>query len=159
MSKISPCLWYAREAEEAANFYISLVPDSRINHVQRNLVENPSGKPGTVLLVDFTVGGQRFLALNGDQKMQHTYAVSFFIECDDQAEVDRLWDGLIAGGGKHEHCGWLQDRWGVYWQVVPRLLPRLLADPDQAKASRVMQAMMGMIKLDIAGLQAAYDGA
>jgi predicted 3-demethylubiquinone-9 3-methyltransferase (glyoxalase superfamily) len=109
-------------------------------------------------MVEFTLAGQRFLALNGGMPQEHTHAVSFSVDCADQAEVDRLWDGLCAGGSPVQ-CGWLKDRYGVSWQIVPSALPKLLGDPDPAKARRVMQAMLKMIKLDIAGLQAAYDGA
>jgi predicted 3-demethylubiquinone-9 3-methyltransferase (glyoxalase superfamily) len=157
MSKITPCLWFDGEAEEAARFYVSLLPDSRIDHVQRNVVDGPSGKAGTVLVVEFTLGGRRFLALNGGMRFEYTHAVSFAVDCADQAEVDRLWRTLSAGG-QVERCGWLKDRYGVSWQILPSVLPKLLADPDRAKAQRVMQAMLQMIKLDIAGLQAAYDG-
>ncbi|MFG1427081.1 VOC family protein [Roseixanthobacter glucoisosaccharinicivorans] len=157
MSKISPCLWFEREAEEAANFYVSLLPDSRIEHVQRNVSDSPGGKAGTVLVVDFTLAGQRFMALNGGTRVEHTHAVSFKIDCADQAEVDHLWDAL-AQGGRIERCGWLQDRFGVPWQIVPRVLPQLLGDPDPAKAQRVMAAMLGMVKLDIAALKAAHAG-
>jgi predicted 3-demethylubiquinone-9 3-methyltransferase (glyoxalase superfamily) len=157
MSKIAPCLWFDGEAEEAARFYVSLLPDSRIDHVQKNVTDSPAGKAGSVLVVEFTLAGQRFMALNGGTRFEYTHAVSFHIDCADQAEVDRLWDALSAGG-KVEQCGWLKDRYGVSWQIVPTALPRLLADPDPAKAQRVMQAMLGMIKLDIAGLQAANDG-
>ncbi|TXL72913.1 VOC family protein [Vineibacter terrae] len=158
MSKISPCLWFNGEAEEAAKLYVSLLPDSRIEHVQRNVVDGPTGKAGTVLVVDFTLAGQRFMALNGGMRFEYTHAVSFKIDCADQAEVDRLWDALSAGG-KVEQCGWLKDRFGVSWQIVPSVLPRLLGDPDPARAQRVMQAMLKMVKLDIAALQRARDGA
>jgi predicted 3-demethylubiquinone-9 3-methyltransferase (glyoxalase superfamily) len=158
MSKIAPCLWFDGEAEEAARFYVSLLPDSRIDHIQRNVMDSPGGKAGTVLVVAFTLTGQRFLALNGGQRFEYTHAVSFHIDCADQAEVDRLWEALSAGG-RIERCGWLQDRYGVFWQIVPGILPRLLGDPDPAKAERVMAAMLQMVKIDIAGLQRAYDGA
>jgi predicted 3-demethylubiquinone-9 3-methyltransferase (glyoxalase superfamily) len=158
MSKISPCLWFATEAEEAARFYVSLLPDSRIERVQKNASDSPAGKAGTVLVVDFTLAGQRFMALNGGKKFDFTHAVSFKVDCRDQAEVDKLWDALSAGGSV-EQCGWLKDRYGVSWQIVPTARPKLLGDPDQAKAQRVMQAMMQMVKIDIAALQKAYDGA
>lgn len=157
MSKIAPCLWFDGEAEAAAGFYASLLPDSRVERVQKNPADGPAGKAGTTLVVEFTLAGQRFLALNGGARVPYTHAVSFQVDCADQAEVDRLWDALSAGGAA-ERCGWLRDRYGVPWQIVPTALPRMLADPDPAKAERVMRAMLGMVKLDIAALQAAYDG-
>jgi predicted 3-demethylubiquinone-9 3-methyltransferase (glyoxalase superfamily) len=156
-NKIAPCLWFNGEAEEAAKFYVSLLPDSRIDHVQRNVIDSPGGKEGTVLVVEFTLAGQRYLALNGGMTFEYTHAVSFQIDCADQAEVDRLWDKLSAGG-KVEQCGWLKDRYGVSWQIVPGVLLKMLGDPDREKAKRVMQAMLKMVKLDIAALRAAYDG-
>jgi predicted 3-demethylubiquinone-9 3-methyltransferase (glyoxalase superfamily) len=158
MSKISPCLWFDGEAEEAANFYVSLLPDSRIEKIQRNTVDGRSGKAGTVLVVDFTLGGQRFMALNGGMRFEYTHAVSFKIDCEDQAEVDRLWDALSANGGSVEQCGWLKDRYGVSWQIVPTALGKYLGGADPAGAQRAMQAMLGMVKLDIAGLKKAYEG-
>ena len=158
MSKISPCLWFVSEAEEAANFYVSLLPNSRIEKVQRNTTDTPGGKAGTVLVVDFTLAGQRFLALNGGMKMEYTHAVSFMIDCADQAEVDRLWDALLADGGKAEQCGWLKDRYGVFWQIVPKALMTYIGGSDSAGAQRAMQAMLGMVKLDIEGLKRAYEG-
>jgi len=156
MSKIAPCLWFDGEAEEAAKLYVSLLPDSRIDHVQKNVTDSPAGKAGSVLIVKFTLAGQRFLALNGGTRFEYTHAISFQVDCADQAEVDRLWDGL-SDGGAVERCGWLKDRYGVSWQIVPSVLPQLLGDPDPAKAQRVMQAMLQMIKLDIAGLKAAHS--
>ncbi|MFL6838347.1 MAG: VOC family protein [Bradyrhizobium sp.] len=158
MSKVSPCLWFDGEAEEAAKFYVSLLPDSRIEKIQRNTIDSPGGKAGTVLVVEFTLAGQRFMALNGGMKMEYTHAVSFKIDCADQAEVDRLWDSLLAGGGKAERCGWLQDRFGVSWQIVPSALPKYLGGSDAAGAQRAMQAMLGMVKLDIEGMRRAYEG-
>jgi predicted 3-demethylubiquinone-9 3-methyltransferase (glyoxalase superfamily) len=157
MSKIAPCLWFNNEAEEAANFYVSLLPDSRILHVQKNVSDNPSGKEGSVLIVEFLLAGQRFQALNGGAHFDYSLAASLSVDCADQAEVDRLWDKLSEGGTVLE-CGWLRDRYGVPWQIVPSVLPKMIADPDQAKAKRVMEAMMKMVKIDIATLQRAYDG-
>jgi predicted 3-demethylubiquinone-9 3-methyltransferase (glyoxalase superfamily) len=159
-SKISPCLWFDGEAEEAANLYVSLFSDSHIDHVQRNVTDGPAGKAGTVLVVGFTLAGLRFMALNGGMQFEYTHAISFHVDCADQAEVDRLWDAL-SKGGTIERCGWLKDRFGVSWQIVPTVLSQMLGDPDPVKAQRVMQAMLAMlamIKLDIAGLKAAYDG-
>jgi len=157
MSKISPCLWFDGEAEEAANFYVSLLPDSKIEHVQNNTVDSRAGKAGSVLVVEFTLAGQRFMALNGGKAFDFTHAISFKIDCADQAEVDRYWDALSEGGSL-ERCGWLKDRFGVSWQIVPSVLPKYLGGPDRAGAQRAMQAMMGMVKLDIAGLKQAYEG-
>ena len=156
MSKITPCLWFDGEAEEAARFYVSLLPESRVDHVQKNVTDSPAGKAGSVLIVKFTLAGQRFLALNGGTRFEYTHAISFLVDCVDQTEVDRLWDAL-SDGGSVERCGWLKDRYGVSWQIVPSVLPELLGDPDPVKAQRVMQAMLQMVKLDIAGLQAAHS--
>jgi predicted 3-demethylubiquinone-9 3-methyltransferase (glyoxalase superfamily) len=156
-SKISPCLWFDGEAEEVAKLYVSLFPDSHIDRVQRNVADGPAGKADTVLVVSFTLAGQRFMALNGGSRFEYTHAISFHVDCADQAEVDRLWDALSVGG-TIERCGWLKDRYGVSWQIVPTALSQMLGDPDPVKAQRVMQALLAMSKLDIAGLNAAYDG-
>jgi len=158
MSKISPCLWFDGEAEEAAKFYVSLLPNSKIETVQKNPVDSPAGKAGTVLVVEFTLAGQRFMALNGGMRYDYTPAVSFKVDCEDQAEVDRLWEALCANGGAAVRCGWLRDRFGVSWQIVPTALPRYLGGPDRAGAQRAMAAMLGMVKLDIEGLRRAYEG-
>ena len=158
MSKISPCLWFDGEAEEAAKFYVSLLPDSRIDKIQKNPVDGPAGKAGTVLVVQFTLAGQEYLALNGGMRFEYTHAVSFKIDCKDQVEVDRLWDALSSNGGSVERCGWLRDRYGLYWQIVPSILPELLGGPDRAGAQRAMQAMLKMVKLDIAELRKASKG-
>jgi predicted 3-demethylubiquinone-9 3-methyltransferase (glyoxalase superfamily) len=158
MSKIAPCLWFDGEAEEAAKFYVSLLPDSRIEKVQKNIIDGPAGKTGSVLVVEFTLAGQRFLALNGGMRFEYTHAVSFMIDCADQAEVDRLWDALLADGGQAEQCGWLKDRYGVSWQIVPTALMQYLGGSDKVGAQRVMAAMLQMVKLDIAGLKRAYEG-
>jgi predicted 3-demethylubiquinone-9 3-methyltransferase (glyoxalase superfamily) len=158
MSKISPCLWFESEAGEAANFYVSLLPDSRIETVQKNVTDTPSGKAGSVLVVEFTLAGQRFMALNGGMKFEYTPAVSFKIGCADQAEVDRLWDALCADGGQAGQCGWLKDRYGVSWQIVPDALLTYLGGADRAGAKRAMAAMMKMAKLDVEGLRRAYEG-
>src|SRR5437588_13108898 len=152
MSKISPCLWFDGEAEEAANFYVSLLPDSRIEKVQKNPVDSPAGKAGSVLVVEFTLAGQRFMALNGGKPFDFTHAISFKIDCADQAEVDRLWEALSCNGGSVERCGWLKDRYGVSWQIVPTALTKYLGGSDKGGARRAMAAMVGMVKLDVAGL-------
>jgi predicted 3-demethylubiquinone-9 3-methyltransferase (glyoxalase superfamily) len=158
MSKIAPCLWFDGQAEEAAKFYVSLLPDSRIDKVMKSPAETPSGPAGSVLTVNFTLAGQPFMGLNGGPQFPFTEAVSFTINCEDQAEVDRLWDALIAGGGAPVECGWLRDRFGLSWQIVPKGLMEMLASPDKAKAKRAMEAMLQMIKLDIAALRKAYEG-
>lgn len=158
MTKIAPCLWFDGRAEEAAGYYVSLLPDSCIVRVQTNPIDAPGGKAGSVLVVEFQLAGQRFLALNGGVPADYTHAVSFAIDCEDQAEVDRLWDALLAGGGKAEQCGWLRDRFGVPWQIVPRALLDMLATADTAKSGRVMSALLGMVKIDVAALKRAYEG-
>ena len=158
MSKITPSLWFTNDAEEAANFYVSLLPGSRIEMTQRAPADYPHGKAGQVIVVEFTLAGQRFMALNGGTRFEYTRAVSFVINCADQAEVDRLWDALCAGGGQAERCGWLRDRFGVSWQIVPTALPKYLGGQDRAGAQRAMQAMLGMVKLDISALKKAYEG-
>jgi len=158
MSKISPCLWFNGEAEDAANFYVSLLPDSRIDTVQKNIMDSPAGKAGSVLVVTFTLAGQSFMALNGGTRFDYTQAVSFKIDCEDQAEVDRLWDALTANGGQPNRCGWLRDRYGVHWNIVPTALPKYLGSSNREGAARAMQAMLGMGKLDIAALKRAYEG-
>ncbi len=158
MQKIIPCLWFDGQAEAAATFYASLLPDSRVDKVTRSPADNPSGPAGTVLTVEFTLAGQKYLGLNGGPQFPFTEAVSFQIMCDDQAEVDRLWAALTADGGQESECSWLKDRWGLSWQIVPRQMMELLKDPDPARARRAMQAMMTMRKLDIATLERAADG-
>lgn len=158
MSKISPCLWFDGQAEEAAKFYTSILPDSRIEKVQRAPADTPSGPEGSVLTVDFTLAGQQFIGLNGGPDFSFSEAISFSIDCADQEEVDRLWDALVEGGGEHSVCGWLKDRYGVSWQVIPRQLPELLGGPDPEGAARAMKAMLEMTKIDVAKLREAYEG-
>jgi predicted 3-demethylubiquinone-9 3-methyltransferase (glyoxalase superfamily) len=156
--KVSPCLWFDGQAEEAADLYVSLVPDSRIDRVVRSPADTPSGPEGTVLLVEFTLAGQAFTALNGGPQFKFNESVSFVIDCEGQEEVDRLWAALSADEAA-EQCGWLKDRFGLSWQVIPSALPRLLADPDPAKAKRVMNAMLEMKKIDVAELERAAAAA
>jgi len=158
MSKISPCLWFDGNAEEAAQLYTSLFPNSRIDKVTRSPADNPSTPRGAVLTVDFTLDGQRFIGLNGGPAHLFTEAISFSIDCEDQAEVDRYWDALIEDGGAPDQCGWLKDRFGVSWQVVPRILPELLQSSDPEVAARTMEAMLQMIKLDVDKLREAAQG-
>ena len=158
MRAITPSLWFDGRAEEAAAFYTSLFPDSRTEEITRAAADNPSTKAGEVLLVTFTLAGQPFVGVNGGPQFPFTEAVSFVIDCDDQAEVDRYWAALVEGGGEHGQCGWLKDRFGLSWQVVPREMGAYLAGPDAAGAARAMQAMLRMQKLDLATLRAAYEG-
>jgi predicted 3-demethylubiquinone-9 3-methyltransferase (glyoxalase superfamily) len=158
MSKVSTCLWFGKDAEGAVRLYVSLVPGSSITHVQRSPSDWPGGVVGDVILVTFILGGQSFQALNGGAPASYGTAASISVQCADQAEVDRLWAALSADGGSEIMCGWLRDRWGVPWQVVPEILPRLLADPDPAVAARVFTAMTQMVKLDVATLERAAAG-
>ena len=158
MPTVTPFLWFDKNAEEAAKFYTSVFPNSRIDNVYRSAADNPSTPKGAILTVDFTVDGQRFTALNGGPEFPFTEAVSFAIDCADQAEVDRYWDELLAGGGEPSQCGWLKDRFGLSWQVVPRQLNEYLNGPDRDGAARAMEAMLKMIKLDVEKLREAYEG-
>ena len=155
--KIVPNLWFDSEAEEAAAYYIDVFGSGQVLSVAR-YPEGAPGPTGSVMTVEFEVAGMRFVGINGGPQFPFTEAVSFQVDCADQAEVDRLWDALSADGGAPERCGWIKDRYGVPWQIVPAVLPRMLADPDPAKAERVMRVMLGMAKLDIAALRAAHDG-
>ena len=158
MRKPFPCLWFDGKAEEAAEFYTSLLPDSRVDKVWRSPAETPSGPAGMVLTVDFTLNGQQLQGLNGGPDFSFNEAVSFVIECEDQAEVDQLWDALTANGGEPGPCGWLKDRFGLSWQIVPRQLNELVADLDPERARRAMEAMLKMGKIDVAELQRAANG-
>jgi predicted 3-demethylubiquinone-9 3-methyltransferase (glyoxalase superfamily) len=155
MSKISTCLWFGRDAEAAVRFYVSIVPDSAIENIQRSPAAWPGGAAGDVILISFTLGGQSFQALNGGKPADYGTAASISASCADQAEVDRLWSALTSNGGTEIMCGWLRDRWGIPWQIVPEILPRLLADPDPAVSARVFTAMTKMVKLDVAALERA----
>ena len=157
MQKITPFLWYSKEAEEAAAFYASIFPDSRVSRITALPSESPSGPPGSVKVVEFALFGQPFIAMSAGPLDPFNHAVSFVVNCDDQAELDRYWNALLDGGSA-EQCGWLKDRYGVSWQIVPVALGQMMVDPDRERARRVAAAMMKMVKLDVAGLQAAYDG-
>ena len=157
MSKITPCLWFDNQAEDAANFYVSLLPNSRI----KDVTKYPQGTPGlagTVMVVTFNLAGQEFMALNGGPAFNFTEAVSFQIHTDDQAETDRLWDAFTSNGGAESMCGWCKDRFGLSWQVTPKRLMELMTNPDRAKAGRAAQAMMQMRKIDIARIEEAAAG-
>ena len=159
MNTFYTCLWFDGKAEEAAEFYTALLPDSRIEKVWRSPADTPSGPAGMVLTVDFTLLGSRVQGLNGGPDFRFNEAVSFVIECDDQAEVDRLWDALTADGGEPGPCGWLQDRFGLSWQIAPRELNVLMDDPDPDRARRAMEAMLKMGKIEVNERRRAADAA
>lgn len=155
-TRIFPFLWYAREAEEAAKFYASIFPDSRVDRVTTMLSETPSGPPGSVKVVDFTLFGQKFQAMTAGPHHDFNDAISMVVLCEDQAELDGYWNALLEGGGTEQACGWLIDKFGLRWQVMPARLVDMMADPDPARSKRVTDAMLQMIKLDIAQLEKAY---
>ena len=157
MQKVTPYLWFDGQAENAARFYVSLLPDSRVEAVTRAPADTPSGPAGMVLTVEFTLSGVRFVGLNGGPYYRFTEAFSLQIACEDQAEVDRLWSAL-SDGGSEGRCGWLKDRWGMSWQIVPRRLHELLGDPNPDRARRAAEAMLRMSKLNITELERAADG-
>lgn len=157
MDKISTFLWFDGQAEEAAEFYTATFPNSAIDEVTRSTMDYPGGKEGDVLTVAFSLADRSFTAMNGGPEHPFTDAISLSIDCADQAEVDRYWEAL-SDGGEPIQCGWIKDRFGLHWQVVPRILPRLLADPNRAKAKRVMEAMVQMVKIDVAAIEAAAEG-
>jgi len=154
MPRITPFLWYATQAEEAAAFYAGVFPDSRITRVTTLPTETPSGPADSVKVVEFVLLGQPFIAINAGDLDTFNHAVSFIVQCEDQDQIDRYWDALLAGGSAQQ-CGWLKDRFGLYWQIVPAVLSELMADPDRAKAKRAADAMLKMVKIDIAALQSA----
>jgi predicted 3-demethylubiquinone-9 3-methyltransferase (glyoxalase superfamily) len=155
--KITPYLWFDDDAEEAIAFYSAIFPDARVIDEQR-YPEGAPGPAGTLMTATFELAGQRFVALNGGPAFDFTEAISFFIRCDSAEEVDYFWDALLADGGEPSQCGWLKDKFGLSWQVVPQKLMDYLSDPDPVKAQRVMQAMLQMSKIDVAALDAAYAG-
>ncbi len=155
--QIVPNLWFDGNAEEAANFYVSVFPDSRILSIS-NYPEGSPGPAGEPMVVEWEMNGQRFMGINGGPQFTFSEAVSFLIECDTQEEIDTYWDQLLAGGGTESMCGWLKDRFGLSWQVAPAGMESLFADADKTKAERAMKAMMGMRKIDLAALKAAADG-
>ena len=158
MDKIIPCLWYNHDAEEAANFYVTLFPDSRVDNVVRSPADTPSNKEGDVLVVEFTLAGRPYIGLNGGPIFPHTEAFSMQVRTEDQEETDRLWAAITANGGEESVCGWCKDRWGLSWQITPKRLLELNADPDPARARRAMEAMLKMRKIDIAAAERAADG-
>jgi predicted 3-demethylubiquinone-9 3-methyltransferase (glyoxalase superfamily) len=157
--RIAPCLWFDKNAEEAARFYAATFPDSRVGAITRAPGDYPSGKEGDVLTVEFTVLGMPFLGLNGGPEFHFDEAVSFMVYTDDQAETDRYWNAIVDNGGSENVCGWCKDRFGLSWQITPRRLTELIADPDREVAKRAFDAMMEMKKIDIAALEAAVETA
>ncbi len=157
MQRITPFLWYARQAEEAAQFYCAIFPDSRIERVVALPVDTPSGPAGSVRVVEFALFGQRFTAMSAGELDSFNHSISFVVSCETQQEIDRYWNALLDGG-KAEECGWLKDKYGVSWQIVPTVLTEMMAGTDQAKAKRASEAMLQMVKLDIEKLRAAFEG-
>ncbi|CUS46815.1 MAG: VOC family protein [Pseudomonadota bacterium] len=158
MTKITPCLWYDGTAEEAAAFYAATFPDSRVEAVHRAPADFPGGHQGDVLTVDFTVLGMRFLGLNGGPTFKFDEAVSFQVHTEDQEETDRYWNAIVGNGGAESACGWCKDKWGLSWQITPRVLTDAMTSPDRAAAGRAMEAMMTMGKIDIATIERALAG-
>ena len=152
MKKITPFLWFDTQAEEAMNFYVSIFKNSKVGSVQR------AGPDGPVISVTFELDGQEFMGLNAGPRFKFNESISFFINCENQAEVDELWNKLTVDGGEESMCGWLKDKFGLWWQIIPSALMELMGDKDPEKAQRVMQAMLKMNKIDIKDLKQAYDG-
>ena len=154
--KIYTHLWYAKEAEEAVRFYVSIFPESRVDGVWTLPSDSPSGPAGSVKVVDFTLRGQRFQAITAGPHHDFNDAISIVVLCDDQQELDRYWEALLQGGGKPQACGWLIDRFGLRWQIVPAVMDEMMREGDPARSKRVTDEMLGMVKLDIAALEKAY---
>ncbi|MEJ5150588.1 VOC family protein [Comamonas sp. MYb396] len=157
-AKNTVCLWYQGDALDAAQFYAQTFPDSAVGAVHRAPGDYPDGRQGDVLVVEFNVAGIACIGLNGGPHFQHNESFSFQIATDDQAETDRLWNAIVGHDGQESACGWCKDRWGISWQITPRMLTAAMSDPDRAAAKRVFEAMMGMTKIDIAALEAARKG-
>jgi predicted 3-demethylubiquinone-9 3-methyltransferase (glyoxalase superfamily) len=157
MTKVTQHLWFEKDMEAAVRFYTSLIPGSSLGWISAIPADNPSGPAGSVKIAAFTIGDQRYMAIEAGPLDPFNHSFSIMVQCDDQAELDRLWDAL-KDGGSVEHCGWLRDRWGLSWQITPGRLGELMMDPDRAKAKRVTEAMLKMVKFDIAALEAAAKG-
>lgn len=158
MQKIVPHLWYTKEAEEAARFYTTVFPESRVERVTSLPAESPSGPAGSVDIVEFTLFGQAFMAISAGRHDSFNDAVSFLVNCTSQAEIDRYWNALLENGGKPQACGWIIDKYGVRWQIVPTALGKMTTDPDKTKAKRAAEEMLKQVKFDIAKLEAAFNG-
>lgn len=157
-TKNTICLWFDKDAQEAANFYASVFPDSQVGAVHKAPADFPSGKAGDVITVEFTVMGIPCVGLNGGAAFTHSEAFSFQVATEDQAETDRLWDAIVGNGGEESVCGWCKDKWGLSWQITPRILLESFSHPDPAAAKRAFEAMMTMGKIDVAGIEAALKG-
>jgi len=158
LSKNTVCIWYDNAALEAAQFYAKTFPDSSVGAIHRSPGDYPSGKEGSVLMVEFTVIGIPCVGLNGGPQIKHNEAFSFQVSTEDQAETDRLWNAIVGNGGREKECGWCEDKWGVSWQITPRALIEAVTSPDRAAAKRAFEAMMPMKKIDIATIEAARRG-
>ena len=158
MAKSAICLWYNGTAEEAAGFYARVFPNSAVTAIHRAPGDYPDGKQGQVLTVEFTVLGIPCLGLNGGPAFKHSEAFSFQVITDDQAETDRYWEAIVGNGGAESQCGWCKDRWGLSWQIIPKILMEAIGNPDRAAAKRAFEAMMGMKKIDVAAIEAARRG-
>ena len=158
IAKNTICIWYDKDAEAAARFYAEVFPDSRVTAVHRAPGDYPSGKEGDVLTVDFTVAGIPCIGLNGGPAFKHSEAFSFQVLTADQAETDRYWNAIVGNGGQESHCGWCKDKWGVSWQITPKVMMSAFTNPDRAVAKRAFDAMMTMNKIDIAAIEAACRG-
>ncbi|ABC91586.1 hypothetical conserved protein [Rhizobium etli CFN 42] len=157
MPRVISNLWFAEQAREAVEFYVSIIPDSRIGRTTILPAETPSGPPGSVELIEFTLGDQAFLAMKAGPLDNFNHSFSIAILLESQAEIDRIWDAFLANGGTPEACGWLKDRWGLSWQIVPRALSEMIADEDRERARRVTEVMLGMVKIDVAALEKAFN--
>ncbi len=156
MQKITPFLWFDNNAEEAMNFYVSIFKNSKVGTVSRYGDAGP-GPKGSVMSATFVLEGQEFMALNGGPHFKFTPAISLFVNCETQEEVNEIWDKFLSGGGKADQCGWLKDKYGLSWQIIPKALGEMLSDPDPEKSQRVMKAMMQMVRIDVQALKQAYE--
>lgn len=156
--KIVPCLWFAKDADKAAEFYASIFPNSRVDQVTTMPADSPSGPAGAVKIVDFTLFGQPYQAMQAGPHHDFNDAISLVVHCENQDELDRYWNAFLENGGKEQACGWLTDRWGVRWQIIPRVLAEMMTDHDREAAKRAANAMLKMVKLDIAELERAFRG-
>ena len=158
MLKVSSSLWFEKDVQQAVEFYVATIPNSSMGRMTILPAETPSGPPGSVKIIDFKLGDQHFTAMEAGPLDTFNHAFSISVQCETQEEIDRIWNAFLKNGGVEEQCGWLKDRWGLSWQIVPRVLIEMVADPDRERAKRVTEVMLGMVKLDIAKLEAAFRG-